>query len=489
MAGIPKVKITFDADFDELKKGVKGATNEVEGFGSKVADFGKKAGAAFAIAGAAAAAYAGKLLVDGVKAAIEDEAAQVKLATSLQNVTGATNAQIAAVEAQITKTSLLTGLTDDQLRPSLDRLVKSTKDVEAAQKLQNLAIDIAAGSGKSLEAVTNALAKGYEGNTAALGKLGVGISAAELKTMSFDEITKKLAGTFEGQASTQADTFAGKMARLNVAFSEAKETVGSYVLTAITPLVSGLVNNVIPAVSNFASTLGEKLGPQFETIATFIKEDLLPAFTAFWSFLIDEFIPAILEIVGPAIEGLFKAFEIIKKSLVENQDELKPFFNLLKAIWDFAKTYLAPILGNTLKQALEAVSTVVTVLINGFSQLAKFIGDAYSAIVQFVNFVKNNKAVEGIANVIGTVFGGAKATGGPVSAGKSYLVGERGPELFVPSGSGNIIPNSAMSGGGTVINLTVNGALDAEGTARTIVNILNRSNARGALGANRLVFN
>jgi hypothetical protein len=488
MAGIPKVKITFDADFDELKKGVKGATNEVESFGSKVADFGKKAGAAFAIAGAAAAAYAGKLLVDGVKAAIEDEQAQIKLATSLQNTTNATNAQIAAVEAQITKTSLLTGLTDDQLRPSLDRLVRSTKDVEAAQKLQNLAIDIAAGSGKSLEAVTNALAKGYEGNTAALGKLGVGISAAELKTLSFDQVTAKLAGTFEGQASKQADTFAGKMARLNVAFDEAKETVGSYVLTAITPLVSGLVNNVIPAVSNFASTLGEKLGPQFETIATFIKEDLLPAFTAYWSFLVDEFIPAILEIVGPAIKGLFNAFEIIKKSIAENSDELKPFFGFLKAIWEFSKTYLAPILGITLKIALEAVATVVTILINGFAQLAKFIGDAYDKIVQFVNFVKNNSIVKGIGGVIDNVFGGARAMGGPVSAGKSYLVGERGPELFTPSGSGNIIPNSAM-GGGTVINLTVNGALDAEGTARTIVNILNRSNARGALGANRLVFN
>jgi hypothetical protein len=488
MAGIPKVKITFDADFDELKKGVKGATNEVESFGSRVADFGKKAGAAFAIAGAAAAAYAGKLLVDGVKAAIEDEAAQVKLATSLQNTTNATNAQIAAVESQITKLSLLTGLTDDELRPSLDRLVRSTKDVEAAQKLQNLAIDIAAGSGKSLEAVTNALARGYEGNTAALGRLGIGISATELKTLSFDEVTAKLAGTFEGQASQQADTFAGKMARLNVAFSEAKETVGSYVLTAITPLVSGIVNNVIPAVSNFASTLGEKLGPQFETIATFIKEDLLPAFTAYWSFLVDEFIPAILEIVGPAIKGLFNAFEIIKKSIAENSEELKPFFAILKAIWEFAKTYLAPILGNVLKFALEAVATVVTILINGFAQLAKFVGDAYNAIVKFVNFVKNNSLVQGIGGVIDNVFGGARAMGGPVSSGKSYLVGERGPELFTPSGSGNIIPNSAM-GGGTVINLTVNGALDAEGTARTIVNILNRSNARGALGANRLVFN
>jgi hypothetical protein len=87
MAGIPKIKITFDADFDELKKGVKGAQNEVEGFGSKMGGFAKKAGKAFAIAGAAAAAYAGVLLVDGVKSAIEDDAAQAKLAKTLENVT------------------------------------------------------------------------------------------------------------------------------------------------------------------------------------------------------------------------------------------------------------------------------------------------------------------------------------------------------------------------------------------------------------------
>ena len=133
---IPKVKISFDADLDGLRKGVNGASDEVEGFGAKVGKFGKVAGAAFAAAGVAAAAYAGKLLIDGVKSAIEDEAAQAKLATTLTNVTGATNAQIAAVESQITKTSLLTGLTDDELRPSFERFVRATKDADSALKLQ-----------------------------------------------------------------------------------------------------------------------------------------------------------------------------------------------------------------------------------------------------------------------------------------------------------------------------------------------------------------
>ena len=488
MAGIPKIKITFDADFDELKKGVKGAQNEVEGFGSKLGGFAKKAGKAFAVAGGAAAAYAGVLLVDGVKSAIEDEAAQAKLATTLENVTGATKNQIAAVEDYITQTALANGVTDDVLRPSLDRLVRSTKDVEEAQRLQTLALDIAAGTGKDLSAVSEALGKAYDGNLGALKKLGVGIDESIIKSKDFDAAAAALSKTFEGQASKQAETFEGKMARLNIAFDEAKETVGSYVLDALTPLVSNFVDKGIPAIQDFSKNLGETLGPAFGKIFKVIKEELLPILIDWWKFLYTEVIPAIGKVVGPILEGLKSAFDKIKKAISDNSVELKPFYEFLKQVWEFISKYLAPLLGTTFKVALEGIATVVSILIEGFSKLVNFINDAYSAIVTFVNYVKNNPVVSGISGVISNVFGGARAMGGPVSPGKSYLVGERGPELFTPSGSGNIVPNSAM-GGGTVINLTVNGALDAEGTARTIVDILNRSNARGALGANRLVFN
>lgn len=491
MAGIPKVKITFDADFDELKKGVTGATKEVEGFGTKVADFGAKAGAAFAIAGAAAAAYAGKLLVDGVKSAIADEAAQAKLATTLTNVTGATNSQIAAVEAQILKTSLLTGKTDDELRPSLARLVTSTKDVEAAQKLQNLALDVAAGSGKSLETVSNALAKAYEGNTTSLGKLGVGLSAAQLSTMSFDEVTAALSKTFEGQATVQAETFAGKMDRLKVAFDEGKETVGSFVLDAITPLVTIFVDKVVPLVNTLATDIGQKLGPTFSKLATIFKDDLLPIITAWWDFLTTIVIPGIVATVTPVIDGFLSAWKSIATSIKDNETNLKPLFDLFKAVASFVAKTLAPALGTILGAALKVVGGLISGLITGFSSLVGFIGDVVDGIKAIINLVKNNPIVQGIGGLISRVFGGGKAAGGPVSSSKSYVVGEKGPELFVPNTNGMIVPNNALgsSGGGTVINLTVNGALDAEGTARTIVNLLNRSNARGTLGANRLAFN
>ena len=465
MAGIPKVKITFDADFDELKRGVAGAQNEVQSFGDKMGKFGKMAGAAFAVASAAALAYAGVLLKQGVESAIADEQAQAKLATTLQNVTGATDAQIAAVESQILKTSLLTGLTDDELRPSFERLVRATKDSDAALKLQSIAVDVAAGSGKSLEAVTNAMAKAAEGNTASLAKLGIGLTSAQLKTMSMDDITKQLATTFGGQASVQADTFAGKMARLKVAFDEGKETIGSFVLDAITPMIDTVVNVVIPAVSQFIDSIGG-------------KEGITSAFMSF--------VEGAKKLFIPIFQGIKFAFDQIKNAVMDNKDEFA-------ALFEFLSKYVAPLLGGVLKIAIQGIGIalgvvidVVGKLIGGFQTLFGWIGQVIDRITSLINMVRNNAAVRGIAGLIDSAFGGFRAAGGSVSAGTPYVVGERGAELFVPSSSGTIVPNNAM--GGSTVNITVNGAIDAEGTARTIVDVLNRSNARGTLGANRFAF-
>jgi len=465
MAGIPKVKITFDADFDELKKGVKGATNEVEGFGDKVGKFGKAAGAAFAIAGAAALAYGAVLLKQGVESAIADEAAQTALATSLRNVTGATDAQIAAIEAQILQTSLLTGVTDDELRPSFDRFVRATKDSEQALKLQQVALDVSAGSGKSLEAVTNAMAKAAEGNTGALSKLGVGLTAAQLKTMDLEQITAALADTFGGQAAANADTFQGKMARLKVAIDEGKETVGAFVLDALTPMIDFVVNRVVPTISTFIESMGGKDG-------------ITSAFT--------EYIEMAKAIFIPILEGIQFAFNTIKDAVMANKDEFTTLFK-------FLKDYIAPFFGSVLKLAIQGIGialgvviTVVGKLISGFETLFGIINSVVSSIRRLIDLVANNPLVSGIANAIGSAFGGFRANGGSVSSGTPYVVGEKGAELFVPSSNGTIVPNSAM--GGSTINITVNGAIDAEGTARTIVDVLNRSNARGTLGANRLAF-
>jgi hypothetical protein len=534
MAGQSRtLKLSILGDVDQLKKSLSTGTKEVDGFAGKLGGFAKKAGAAFAIAGAAAGAYAATLLVDGVKSAIEDEAAQAKLATTLKNVTGATNNQIKAVEDYITQTALANGITDDQLRPSLDRLIRSTKDATKAQELQSLALDIAAGTGKDLSAVSEALGKAYDGNLGALKRLGVGIDDSIIKSKNFDAAAAALSKTFEGQASQQAETFAGKMARLNVAFDEAKETVGSYVLDAITPLVSNIVNKGIPALTDFASNLGKSLGPAFGAIVKTVRDDLLPILVSWWKFLYDEVIPAIGSVVGPILEGLKSAFDKIKKAITDNSAELQPFYDALEKVWDFIKKYLAPLLGGAFKTALETIGTIVGGLVTGFSKLVGFISNTVTKIKEFVNFIKDNPVTrfffggddgsKGLKASTSFESGGGGGGGGGFESGPDLFYDPNGDprtftgaplEAFSPGMQAAILrknelaaetarlrearaaaaaARTAATGGLStaeriVINVNAASIIDEEGFTRAATSALNNSTYRGTNGASNLVF-
>ena len=129
MAKIPKVTVTFDADLDSLKKGVKSATTEVDSFSDRVSDFGKKAALAFAAAGAAIGAFA----LASVKAAAEDEVGQKKLEETIRNTTSATADQIAGIDKYVTAQSIATATTDDVIRPALSRLLRATGDLTKSQ--------------------------------------------------------------------------------------------------------------------------------------------------------------------------------------------------------------------------------------------------------------------------------------------------------------------------------------------------------------------
>jgi hypothetical protein len=249
------LKLSILADVDDLKKKLGEADKVVETNSSRIADFGKKAAAAFAVAAAAAVAYASKLAIDGVKSAIEDEQAQLRLANALKQATGATDAQIAATEDMILQTSLATGVADDQLRPALQRLAVSTKSTEEAQKLLTLALDISKASGKDLETVTNALGRAQDGNVTSLGRLGLGLSKAELSTLTFTEVQQKLADLYGGAAATNAETFQGKIDRLKVGFDEAKESLGTALLPEIEKFIGFLNKTGIPSLNAFIAGL------------------------------------------------------------------------------------------------------------------------------------------------------------------------------------------------------------------------------------------
>ena len=226
----PSIKISIGAETGKLARDLKKGEGLVKSFGSAAAN----SLANLTLAAGAAAVAIG---VEGVKAAIEDEAAQVKLAKTLQNTTHATKAQVKSVEDYINKTQNATGVLDDELRPSLDRLIRSTKDVTKAEQLQRIALDVSAGTGKDLASVTNAIAKAYDGNFGALKRLGVPLDAAVVKSKDFSKVQQILADTFKGQLAASLDTTQGKLKLLNTRWTDMKEQIGFVLLDGLQPLM------------------------------------------------------------------------------------------------------------------------------------------------------------------------------------------------------------------------------------------------------------
>ena len=187
----------------------------------------------------AAAAVAGLTVAlgDAVKGAIEDAAAQDKLAEQIRRTTGATDAQITANEDWISTQGKLLGVTDNELRPALSGLVRATGNITEAQKLASAAMDISAAKGISLETTTKALEKAYGGNMTALAKLSPELRQMIKDGASLDEVMGAMSKTFGGAASDAAETTAGKFARMKLALDETKESIGASLMPAVEAVI------------------------------------------------------------------------------------------------------------------------------------------------------------------------------------------------------------------------------------------------------------
>lgn len=240
MSDYRTLKLALLADTSKFTSGLGNATKQTQTFTGKMKANAAKIGKAFGLAGIAIAGMAAKLAIDGVKAAIADQKAQVKLATTLKNTTGATKGQIKSVEKYIDKLQRASGVADDKLRPSLQLLVTATGKVGKAQKLQALAMDISAGTGKDLETVSLALAKAHNGNLGSLTRLGVKIDETTMKNKDFHGAVKELNATFTGQSAAAADTMEGKFKRFKIGIDEAKESIGVALMPALEDMINYL---------------------------------------------------------------------------------------------------------------------------------------------------------------------------------------------------------------------------------------------------------
>jgi len=477
--GSRTLKLSLLADVAEFSKGIKVASKETQSIGEQFTDFGKKAGLAFAAAGAAIGAFA----VASVKAAAEDEVGQKKLQETIRNTTNATAEQIKGIDQYVTAQSIATATTDDVIRPALSRLLRATGDLQKSQELLTLAQEISVATGKPLEAVTNAVAKSFEGSNTALGKLGIGIDAATLKTLSFDQTQQLLNKTFDGFIENQANTAAFKFAQIGIAVDESKEAIGAALLPVVKQLADFLIVTAVPALEAFVSGLtgsdglndgltesqiqavefGKKIRSILDTIVDF-KDELIAVAAVITTIFVVNKIAAGVTATIALIKTLIVAYNALKSAAI-----------ITGVATAFA---LNPLLG------VGAVALAAAVLaganaLSGSSDVN--LPDAPST--GKIPFIEGFTAPSGTKPAIPELF---PKTGGVGSAVKGAA--KAATSLIPISGADAARAANAEKLTPKTINLTVNGAIDSEGTARTIVDTLNNSFFRGTGGASNFQF-
>lgn len=221
-----------------------------------------------AAAGAAAGYMALRLGVDAVKGALEEQKAIAQLRTTLDNLGLAM--QMPEIEAFIDNLQFATGVADDELRPAFQRLVRATGDVAKSQRLLQLALDISASTGRDLGSVSAALSKAAGGQTSALTRLGVTLSASAKKTGNFSLAVDELTAKFQGSAAAAADTYQGQINRLTVAFGELQDSFGTGFLQGLMD-ANGATDNLTQSMKDnqqAAQDMGRSIGEIARALGT-----------------------------------------------------------------------------------------------------------------------------------------------------------------------------------------------------------------------------
>ena len=422
MADTRTLKLALLADVQKFLSGMNEAETGAKGLNSKIGKYSKAMAKSFAIAGAAAGAYAIKLGIDGVKAAIEDEQSQKQLAIALKNTTNATDAQIKATEEYVSATQIRYGVSDVKLRESLGNLSRATGDVTKAQQLNNLALDISAATSRDLGAVSLALSKSYDGNFGALKKLGIPLDEAIIKSKDFNLVQAELVKLFGGAAAANTQTYAGQLAIVTERIGELKESIG----VALLPQLKVLLENVSLVAKGFSGDDPQGLSNRARELAGNFEGNGANS-------------------LGGALRAVVDAFSDLFSTVTEG----------------------GPGTTSTLEKIASALETVANAI--------NFVSSAYQAALPAFRFIQNPLNL----NIPEAGFTPrpkkGKAAGGSVMGGQAYRVGEFGPETFIPAGSGSIRP-SGDGGGNTVIN--INGVIDAESARRSIEKLLQNSARR-----------
>jgi hypothetical protein len=379
----------------------------------------------------------------------------------------------------------------------------ATGDQSKAQDLLSLAMDVSTATGKPLESVSNALAKAYEGNTGALGKLGVGLNKAELASMSMNDITTSLSKTFAGAATEAANTFDGRLSRIKVGLDEAKESIGAALLPTVGRLIDYINREVVPAFNAFA--LGLNGGPGDESLTDGFTDTQLAAYN--FGITVRD--------LGGQVQSLFNVFN--NDANTGNTSGLSRLIgwmnSIIGAVGKVVEVfgYLLALTSTLFEDPFASFETIQlkiqakTGRISGSNKakMGEQVGYVGSALVGGGYKPSAPAAAPGGVGV----FGGGGSTGGGgggvpsfSTAGVPSMPGDLSfsyAELEAMGATGFPLSTEQMARNisatqlrpATVVNnnISIGVAGDAEGTARSIIGLLNSSQGRGTLGAGALV--
>ncbi len=417
-----------------------------KGINKAIAEFkqldgaGAKAGFALKKAMLPAVAVLGGLATGlglATNAAIEDQKAQDLLAQQLRTSALATDDVIKSNEVFISQLSQAKAVADDELRPAMANLVRSTGSVEVAQNLMNTALDIAAATGKDLETVTMALGKAANGQTAALTKLDPSLKGVIDSSSTLDDITLALSASFGGAADVAAQSYEGRMKSMKIAMDETKESIGAALLPVL-----------------------EKLLQLMQPLAKFAQENTK-------LFLI------ITGVIGGFAAAIITANIAIKAFTIATQvaSAAQAVFNFVMSanpiglVIIAVAAFVAALV--VLEKKFGIISAAFEIFSDGFNRfIINPIKTALRFIGDLVNAMKKIPGVGAIGGLLGNIPG--LADGGIVTRPTLAMVGERGPEAVIPL-------NRANAMGGVTVNVTGGLSTSAE-IGQAVVNAIRAYN-------------
>lgn len=530
------------------------ASRVLAGFGHTTHALAKGLIIGVAAASAATAAFA----ATSVKAFTESQDAIAQTNATLKStggIAGITSDQVGELASSLQR---VTKFSDEQIRSGENLLLTFTKiGKDIFPQATEVMLDMSQALGQDVKSSAIQLGKALQDpilGVTALRRVGVNFNEEAQKTIknlvdtgraaeAQKFILKELQTEFGGSARAAGQTFAGQLIILKNQFNDLQETVGLFIVNAITPLITKLAqaasaidwqaviqrtsdaikifwnNYLVPfaqAIANVAIQVGNYLLPKFEALWNTITTRLTPALVNLWQGVIQPLLPvigtALVVAVGLAIDAINLLITVLSPLINWLGQNSSAVYGVIGAI----TTWYLLMKAHDAFLAMQAIITATTGVIaahggavgsvqaayaglnaylagfTGFAIVAAAAGAAAFIIINEANKAKaawdeahrsidessaivdaslkklkdkiaaarasGDKAAEDRAlkalRSVGTPGVETRQHGGPVASGHPYLVGEQGPELFVPKNSGNIVPGK-LGGGGTV-NLNVN---------------------------------